>query len=284
MFPNLAPDRVEIDLSLGEVIPLASRYGFRAIDLPLEEVAGMRDHEALVAAMNDAGLRWGGFELPLDFRNDRATYDEHVERLKAWLPLAQRLGCDRCYTAAVPGHNELEYKANFAFDVERLRPVTQLLADHGMRLAMEFIGPQTLRDTFRHPFIYTIGGVLKLCEAIAPDARTGQVGILLDSYHWWTSGATEADLLDLLSRDNIVYVHVNDGRAGRSRDEQMDLERKLPCATGLVDAVTFVRALKTLGYDGPVTAEPFDDELKGKSPDENASSVIRSIEKMLTLA
>lgn len=282
MYANLAHDRVEIDLPLQDVIELASRHGFGGIDMPLAEVVEVDDLDALAAKVREAGLRWGGFELPLEFRTDRLRYDEDVASLRAWLPAAQRLGFDRCYSAAVPGHNELDYKENFAFHVERLLPVAQLLSDHGMRLAMEFIGPKTLRDTFRYPFIYTIEQILELCDSICVDAQSQGVGVLLDSYHWWTSGATEGDL-DLLSDDKVVYVHVNDGRSGRARDEQMDLERTLPCETGLIDAETFVGALKRFGYDGPVTAEPFDDALRGKPPEEIAQRVSTSIQQMLSL-
>ena len=82
----------------------------------------------------------------------------------------------------------------------------------------------------------------------------------------------------------IVYVDVNDGRAGRSRDEQMDLERTLPCETGLIDSRSFIHALKTVGYAGPLRAEPFDDRLKGKSADEIAGQVMASLQRMMALA
>ena len=284
MFLNLAPDRVEIKLGLDELIGLASRHGFAGIDLPLQQVATMPDPDMVAGMMRAAGLRWGGFELPLDFRRDQAAYDQQFERLKKWVVIAERLRCDRCYSSAVPGHNELDYRANFHHHVNRLQPVVQLLASHGIRLGMEFIGPKTLRETFRYPFIHTINGMLELCEAIAPSSQPGMVGVLLDCYHWWTSGATEADLLELLSNEKIVNVHVNDGRAGRSRDEQLDLERTLPCETGLIDSAAFMRALRTLGYDGPVTAEPFDAELKGKPPDIIAARVAASIRKMIAFA
>lgn len=284
MFLNLAPDRVEIKLELDELIGLAARAGFAGIDLPLEQVATMPDVDAVAAEMRAVGLRWGGFELPLDFRRDQATYDQQFERLKKWIMIAERLRCDRCYSSAVPGHNEKDYRANFQHHVRRLRPVVQLLAAHGIRLGMEFIGPKTLLDTFRYPFIHTLNGMLELCEAVAPSSQPGMVGVLLDCYHWWTSGATEADLLTLLSNEKIVYVHVNDGRAGRRRDEQLDLERTLPCETGLINSAVFMRALKTLGYDGPVTAEPFDAELKGKPPAIIAARVAASIRKMIACA
>ena len=285
MFINLDPESVGIEIPLDELIPFASRHHFGGINLPLEQVAARTDLDLLEARMQEAGLRFGGFGVPLDFRRDQATCDRGMEQLKTWIPIARRLGCDRGYTGVVPGHEELDYSANFDLHVERLAPLAALLGQHEIRLGLEFIGPKTLRDTFCHAFIYTIAQVLELCAAIKSRAGAeAQVGVLLDCYHWYTSGGSQADLLDNLNNQNLTYVHVNDAVAGRSRDQQMDLERELPCATGLVDAPTFVRALKTLGYDGPVTAEPFSEELDQLTADEIAVRVFASTRQMLDCA
>ena len=201
MFPNLVPDRVEMDITLDELIPLAARHGYGGIDLPLPEVAARPDHPQLADATSDAALRWGAFNLPVEFRSDRATYDAGVGRLEAWLPIVQALGCDRCYDSVVPGHDTLDYSANFEHHVARLKPIAEILADHGIRLGLEFTGPKTLRETFRYPFIHTIAQVLDLCEAISPTPGNGEVGVLLDSYHWWTSRASERDIIELLGHD-----------------------------------------------------------------------------------
>ena len=42
----------------------------------------------------------------------------------------------------------------------------------------------------------------------------------------------------------------------------MDLKRKLPMVTGVIDVKTFLSALVEIGYDGPVRAEPFDAKLR----------------------
>ena len=281
MFANLSIHALGHGADLVQTIPLAAESGFEGIDLPLEEVATMDRPEEANEWVRAAGLRWGGFGLPTEFRSGQAVYDKGMEQLARWAPTARRADCNRCYLWISPGHNEMDFKTQFDFYVRRLGPIAALLADHGVRLGLEFIGPRTLRETYRHPFIHTIEGMLELCDAVS--AGRGGVGLLLDSFHWWTSGATAADLLELLNNEKIVYVHVNDGRAGRSRDEQMDLERDLPCATGLIDATTFVSSLRRLEYDGPVTAEPFLPELDDLPADEAVKRTADSVRKMLSL-
>ena len=286
MYINLQPGAVGIDLPLADVIPLASRHGYEGIELPLRRIgegqAGM-SLEEIEAAMAETGLKFGGFGAPWDFAEDKTTYEKGMEELRRWLPIAQRLGCDRALSGARPCSDEREYGENFDFHVERLGPMAKLLADHGIRFGLEFIGPKTLRDEGKYEFVHTLPQMLDLLAAIAPPGGEQYVGVLLDCYHWYTSGGTRDQLTDLLDNQKTILVHINDGVAGRSRDEQMDLERELPCATGVIDSAAFVSCLKTIDYDGPVSVEPFDSELKKQTADEIAQRVIASARKMLAL-
>ena len=283
MYINFSPSDVQMKVDLDETIRLATTYGFAGINLPLAEVANLPDPDVAAAKVNDAGLRWGAFFVPVDFRQDQATYDQDMAEFIKLLPVAARVGCPLAFTCITPGHNELDYDANYQQHVERLTPVAQMLADHDIRLALEFIGPKTLRDTFRYGFIHTADKMFEFCRDITP-AGAANVGLLVDSYHVYTSAATEDYLNKHLTHDNVFYVHVNDARPDRTRDEQMDLERVLPCESGVIDSTAFVRVLRKINYDGPVTAEPFDDTLVGVDPDQVAQRVYQSISKMLALA
>ena len=51
--------------------------------------------------------------------------------------------------------------------------------------------------------------------------------------------------------------HVRGALADVAIDELADLVRCLPLETGVIDLATFMRKLEAMGYDGPVTTEPF---------------------------
>jgi sugar phosphate isomerase/epimerase len=70
---------------------------------------------------------------------------------------------------------------------------------------------------------------------------TGNVGLLLDSWHWYTSHGKVDEMLRL-SNNYIVHVHVNDAPANVPVDEQIDSRRKLPATTGVIDP-SFINAL-----------------------------------------
>jgi sugar phosphate isomerase/epimerase len=178
--------------------------------------------------------------------------------------LAECIGATRAGMWILPGCDERAFDENVRFHVERFKPIAELLAASNIRLGLEFIGPLTSRSAKAHEFVHTLEGMVELARAIGPN-----VGLLLDSWHWHTSGATTSDLA-ALSAEQIVHVHVNDAPAGVARDEQIDNRRKMPGTTGVIDIAGFLGALERMGYDGPVTAEPFDEDVKQLTPDRRA--------------
>ena len=72
-----------------------------------------------------------------------------------------------------------------------------------------------------------------------------------------------------MTNDDVVYVHVNDAPAGVFIGDQLDNQRALPSETGEIDLVAFLKVLKEIGYDGPVTPEPFSQRVR-ELPDEQA--------------
>ena len=282
MYMNLNPADVGVRGDFDETVRLAVRHGFEGIDMPRHDIAEMAQPEAANEKVAAANLRWGSFALGVAIGDSQPEYEASVTLLRQHAPIAASLGCKRAIACITPGDNERNDAANWKLHVERLRPAVEILLPLDIRLGLEFIGPKTLRETFRYPFIYTMGRMLELCNAITTSGEPGRVGLLLDSFHWFTSGATEDDLL-ALSNHNIVYVHANDGYAGRSRDEQMDLERALPCDTGVIDLATFVNALRTVQYDGPVAAEPFMPELENAPDDESVGRTADAMRKMWAL-
>jgi sugar phosphate isomerase/epimerase len=111
---------------------------------------------------------------------------------------------------------------------------------------------------------------------------TPNVGLLLDSWHWYTSHGTVQELLRLSSKD-VVHVHVNDAPSGVPVDEQLDNRRRLPATTGVIDLKGFINALVKIGYDGPVECEPFDQELRQMEDEAALQKTIESLNRVWDL-
>jgi sugar phosphate isomerase/epimerase len=278
MYRELATGPIGVNVPFEEAARLARAHGFQALSL---SVGVIQEHSAAkvrdILAAN--GLRAGTSGVPVNFRGDDATFEEGLAELPTGAALLQAVGCTRVLTWFMPFHDTLPYEDNFRQLASRSGRIARVLGDHGIRYGLEFVGPATLRAGKAHPFIYDIDGLLRLIDAIDAD----NVGFLLDAFHWYTSGGTRADL-EKLSDDLIVGVHVNDGYAGRSAEEQIDQERAMPGETGVIDIGTFMRALDAMGYSGPVIVEPFSQRIRSLPPDEAVAETAASLDKIWQIA
>ncbi len=282
MFTSLNPGTLAFSVPLEEALQLAKDYHFAALDLPLSELwqlAQETSTQGVKDRFEAVSIRPGGWGLPVDFRGSEEVYQAGLAKLPDYAALAQALGSPWCTTWILPFSDELDYSANMELHVRRLRPVAQILADHGCRFGLEFVGPMTMRDGHKYPFISTIDGALELGHLL----KTDNTGLLLDCWHWYTSHGTVEDL-ERLTADQVVYVHVNDAPAGRAIDEQIDNQRLLPGVSGVIDIVGFLQALDHMGYNGPVVAEPFDASLKALAPAERVRLTRESLGKIWTQA
>lgn len=281
MFKSLSPGAIGIrGLALPEAIALARSAGFAGLDFSIREAADLAETRG-IAALKDlfaaAGVRPAQWGLPVAWQRDD-QWEADLRQLPRLAAIARDLGSLRTTTWMPAYSDSRPYAENFAWHVARFRPIAQVLKDHGCRFGIEFIGPRTYRAGHRYEFIYTLGGLLELAAAIG----TGNVGVLLDSYHLYTSGGTIDDL-DRLAANDVVAVHVNDAIAGVPRDEQLDQVRALPLETGVIDLVGFVGKLQALGYDGPVTVEPFSrrlNELAAADPLAAAQETARALDRL----
>jgi sugar phosphate isomerase/epimerase len=274
MFASLNPGHVGISVPLREGLALAERHGFGGYDAQLatlhDEVAA-RGAAAVREEFLQRGLRIGAWNLPfMPYRVTEAEWRDWLGRLPPLLATARALGALRAGMWIMPGSDEREFDDNFAFHVARFQPIARLLADHGVRLGLEFIGPETSLLKFKHPFVRSVAAMRQLAGAIGPNC-----GLLLDAWHWHCAGGTREELRGL-TRDLLVHVHVDDAPAGIPRAELMDNRRKLPCTTGVIDIDGFMQALADAGYDGPVTAEPFDPEVSALPAEEAAARTART--------
>ena len=260
MFKNLNPGALGFRAPFLETVELAKVGSFQGIDLNPLEMKGILEEKSIDQVkrfVKEKGLRWGGWGLPVNFRGDGKTFRENLKGLPGLAETARGLGCLRVFTWILPFSDELPFEENFAFHAGRLGSVAEILDDHQCVLGLEFVGPRTSRMKHKYEFIHDMDGLLRLRDAV----EAKNVGLLLDCWHWYTSHGT-LDQIERLKGRDVVYVHVNDAPAGIPVDEQIDNARRLPGETGVIDIVGFLKTLREIGYDGPITPEPFEKKLK----------------------
>lgn len=280
MTMSFSPGAIGVSVSQREAIELAARHGFEAVEAYGSYLATLSDDQLgdLRGLMKDKGVVFGVASLPVEFRKDDAAFASGMKALPALAAGLRRAGVTRVTTYIMPCHDSLTYVNNFRSHASRLREVARVLKDSSVRLGLEYVGPRTLMVSRRYPFIHTMAEMKDLIAEIG----TGNVGMLVDSFHWWTAGDTEADILALKNED-VVSVDLNDAAAGVPREQQIDGRRELPTATGVIDLSTFLNALNKIGFDGPVRVEPFNKAVSALPREEACAATAKALKQAFAL-
>jgi sugar phosphate isomerase/epimerase len=276
----LTPGSIGVKATQAEAIEWAHYYGYEAVEPFAGHLATLSDEELrkLRDQVQSMNLKWAAAGLPVEFRQTEEQFAEGLKALPKHARALQTAGVTRVGTWLRPTHDALTYRQNFDQHVRRLSAVAKILEDHGLRLGLEYVGPKLSWSAQKFPFIHTM---TEMKELIAAMGR-GNAGFVLDSWHWYTAKESGADL-DTLTNSDVVSVDLNDAPAGRTVDEQIDNQRELPCATGVIDVATFLNALYKMDYDGPVRPEPFNAALRQKPREQILSVTLEAMQKAFAL-
>lgn len=277
---DLVCGTIGVKADLPDAMALAHKDGFESVAPDAGYLGKLSDAQLqdLLGDLKKKNLVWGAAGLPVDFRTDVSRFDEGMKALPATAAVLQHAGVTRVGTWLRPSSDTLTYLANFKQHGQRLRQVAQVLGDHGLRFGLEYVSPKTSWTAAQHSFIHSLA---ETKELIAEIGRPN-VGLVLDSWHWYNAGETAGDLLTLTNKD-VVACDLNDAPAGIPREKQLDNTRELPAATGVIDLKAFLGVLVQIGYDGPVRAEPFNAALRKLPRDEAVAETAKAMKKAFAL-
>ncbi len=272
-------------LSFADFVDLAARHNFDGVDFGIGgaqklagdqfggDAAGVRD---FLAQKNVAAATFG---LDVEWRKDDETFALGLAALGAKAAFAQAIGANRCCTWMPPAVNE-DLAAWESQTVARFRQIARVLGDSGVRFGLEWVGPRHVREgptaMGKNPWIHTLDGTLALIQEIGEP----NVGLLVDSYHCYSTGVEENTLAGLTD-DQIVHVHINDAPKGVGPNDVRDGERVLPGA-GDINLAGFLAGLRRAGYTGFIAAEVLSPQPLADDP-ETAAARVRAALKSVGL-
>jgi sugar phosphate isomerase/epimerase len=263
-------------LSFEEQVKIASKVGLAGVDTGIEAIAALVQAKSLdgakafLAEQNVQPAVWG---LPVNWREGEDTFKAGLAKLADHAKLSAAIGCPRCVTWIPPVADDPAAMRKLA--VTRFAECAKVLGDYDVRLGLEWVGPKTIR-VGKTEFLWRMDQLLDM------EADMGQpnIGLLVDSFHWFTAGHTPAEL-EAVPVEKIVHVHLNDA-PDKPRDEQMDMERLLP-GEGIIDLKGFLTALKNVGYRDYMGLETFGKVLPALPPEEAARKAKEAADKVLAL-
>jgi sugar phosphate isomerase/epimerase len=232
--------------------------------------------------MGQYGVIISDFGMPVQIRS-KDEFNKSFPLLEPAARSAARLGIHRCSTWMLSFSNDFEYAENFKRHTNMLRLISEVLNEYGILFGVEYLGPISILQSGKYPFIHTLEQLLELCDAVG----TGNTGVLLDAHHCYCSGLKGGEFAKYIRNEReIALVHLNDDAPDKSLDEIKDSPRYYPGEPGGGgnDLHGFMNALKQLNYTGPVVAEPFSAALKDMADgDQIAQTVSESIDSVWPL-
>ncbi len=238
---------------------LAAATGFPGTDVMLDPAmkAGASATNDLLSQLK---LRPAILNFPVVFQKDDAAFEESMAKLDACARFATAIHCPRMMTYLLSSSDTPRDQLRPLY-LQRFTKSAKILAQHNVRLGLEFLGPLHIRKAKPYEFIWRMNDMLAFAKECGPN-----VGLLLDSWHWHHAGATTEDIINA-GRDRIVHIHFNDS-PNLPPEQIRDNQRLLP-GEGVINLTGFLQALEKIGYTDALSVEVFG-RTKDKTPEEAA--------------
>ena len=202
----------------------------------------------------------------ITFRNpgDYARIKAECEELSA---VAASIGCP--YIVVVPGklpENTPRRKEIIEESTRVLNELALIAAGHEVALAFEFLGQTDCSVQ-----------TLDLAHAIVKRVARDNVGLVIDSFHFYAGGST-IEMIDALDPEKLFIFHINDAE-DLPRERLQDSHRLLP-GLGILPLSEMLKAFKRIGYDRVASVEIFRPEYWDWDPFElarEAKEAVRSV-------
>jgi 2-keto-myo-inositol isomerase len=182
--------------------------------------------------------------------------------------IAERIGCP--YIVVVPGKLPAGGLSSYEViekSVEVLRELASIGERHGVALAFEFLGQQDCSVQ-----------TLELAGEIMVKVNRANIGLVFDSFHFYTGGST-IKMIDELDPKRLFIFHIDDAE-DLPRAQLTDAHRLLP-GLGILPLKEIIAAFKRIGYDANASVEIFRPEYWERDPFELAREAKTAVERVL---
>ena len=205
----------------------------------------------------------------ITFGHERA-YDSIKEQCVELSSIAAEIDCP--IIVVVPGRLPQDGATRDEVIEESVHVLTELCdisAEHGVSLAFEFLGqPDCSVPT------------LDLADEIVRTAARDNLGLVIDSFHFYAGGSTIA-MIEALDPKLISIFHINDAE-NLPREQLEDRHRLLP-GLGILPLREIISAFRRIGYDKVASVEIFRPEYWEKDPFELAREAKVATERVLNV-
>jgi len=200
---------------------------------------------------------------------DTAAYAQIRTECEELSLIAAEIACP--YIVVVPGRfppGGLSSYEVIEKSVQTLRELASIGERHGVGLAFEFLGQADCSVQ-----------TLELADEIVVKVNRRNIGLVIDSFHFYTGGST-IKMIEVLDPKRLFIFQISDAES-RPREQLTDAHRLLP-GLGILPLKEIIEAFKRIGYDGVASVKIFRPEYWERDPFELAREAKAAVEKVMT--
>jgi 2-keto-myo-inositol isomerase len=197
-----------------------------------------------------------------DTEQARQTFREAVE-------IAPQIGCDLLIVCPDFQPARLTRDEALRIHASELRDMARLASENGLKLAIEPIGGHTL-----------VPGSAEALQLIEMAGEPTNVGILVDTFHYFRSGVSDEELA-AIPLEKLFIIHVNDCEDG-ALNELTDAQRLYP-TLGIIPLKQKLSILVDKGYDGYLSVEIFRPAYWDQPVEKTAHEAYTYLKKLMTM-
>ncbi len=272
MYKNLSLAALGHSVTFDVACALATRHNFAGVELDLQFLHSLGSSSTAATWFAETGLRPGGFSLNAAWRetDTEEAFTATLATVATDAELAGALGCKRCFTTVPPSSKTRDFYQHFDIVVPRLISVANILATNGIMLGFEFLGPEFLPPLGHKDFVHTLDGARTFAASIGMHSLN--TGVVLDSFHWHSSGSTLREI-EHLDHNEVVYMYTNETNTSTSTNTGSE-------DTSAEVSAELLSTLKAIGYLGPITVKSRN-STPARSPEESAFAASATLDRLL---
>jgi len=202
---------------------------------------------------------------------DSDAYESIKQQCRELSQIASEIGCP--YVVVVPGRTPAGGATPFEVMEESVRVLNELCdiaRKFDVSLAFEFLGQSDCSVQ-----------TLDLAHEIVRIADRNNLGLVIDSFHFYAGGST-IEMIDALNPQFLFLFHINDAE-DRPREKLNDSHRLLP-GLGILPLRAIIDAFDRIGYDRVASVEIFRPQYWEMDPVELAKQAYTTTTKVLSTA
>jgi len=237
-------------------ITVAGRAGFDFVEIWAAKLLGYLERGGLPVLKRDlkrAGVRAATLNSVEHVTfNDPSGHVRMLEDFQRFCRVAEAINAETVIVVPSPRPKGASLAAIERESVRVLRELSTMARPYGVRLAYEFLG-----------FADCTVNSLAQCAAIVEKVARPNVGLVLDTFHFFAGGSTLASIRKV-QPGKIFIVHIND--VERAPRRKMHDALRLYPGKGIIPLGGILRALKAIGYTGGFSVEIFRPQYWNRPP------------------